>query len=286
MSKFFNETVKARIPILPVDGGNLAGLKEVATTDEKPDLKAVEFSHVPPTVDQKKRIEIPESKLLRARFAGSDSLSSAEEGYRALRTRLLRMCSARDLRSIIITSSIPGEGKTLTSFNLAFCCSQLNEMRVLLIDGDIRTGGLSNSLGFASSAGLADVLMGRCDPESAVLETNHPNLFVCGSGTTTLPSAELYAVGRWTEFIRWCRESFKLVLVDSPPIETLSDVELMAGACDGVLFVVRESHTHRDVLQKSAKQIDATKFLGIVYNVSDGPQHKNYDAGYGLRYGR
>lgn len=274
MSKFFNETLRAQKPILSEKGFELAGLKPIETPDEPTDLKTAESAIVGPELDQGSKIQVPDSMLLSAKFQGSHSLQSAEEAYRALRTRLFRMCSTRDLRSIVITSSVAGEGKTLTSFNLALCCSQLNDARVLLIDGDIRTGGLTRSLSSLSRPGLADVLSGACGAESAVFETNHSNFYVCGSGSTALSAAELYAGRRWQEFIAWCRESFELVLVDAPPIMTLSDVELMTAACDGVLLAVRARHTRRDVLHRFASQIDTKKFLGIVYNFSEGLHHK------------
>ncbi len=279
MSKFFNETLKTQNPVLPEQGFKLAGLQEFVTADEPTVLESVEPDTAPAEVDQVKKIDIPESMLLPRKFEGSPSLQSAEEAYRALRTRLVRLSSSRELRSVILTSSVPGEGKTLTSFNLALCCSQLKDMRVLLIDGDIRTGGLTRSLGSTSSLGLADILSGRCEAEAAVLETNHPNLYVCGSGSTALSPGELYAGRRWQEFITWCRGSFRFAFVDSPPIMTLSDVELMTAACDGVLLAVRARHTRRDELQKFASQIDAKKFLGIVYNFSEGPHQKYHYSG-------
>jgi protein-tyrosine kinase len=279
MSKFFNETVKIQNPALPEHGFELAGLQDTLPADEQSDLRDVELEVPPPEVSQVKKLDIPESMLLSRKFEGSHSLQSAEEAYRALRTRLFRLSSTRELRSIILTSSVPGEGKTLTSFNLALCCSQLKDMRVLLIDGDIRTGGLTRSLGSTASPGLADILSGRCDAESAVFETNHPNLSICGAGSTDLSPAELYAGRRWQEFIAWCRGSFHVALVDAPPIMTLSDVELMTAACDGVLLAVRARQTRRDVLQRFASQIDAKKFLGIVYNFSEGPHHKYHYSG-------
>jgi protein-tyrosine kinase len=275
MSKFFNETMKVRNPIAPEQVFDFPRLEEIETVVvPETDSKAAESVPIPAQVGESRKISIPESALLLARFQGSNSLQSLEEAFRALRTRLLRICSARHLRSIIVTSAVPGEGKTLTALNLAMCCSQLHDMRVLLIDGDIRTGELTHSLGLPPSPGLAEVLSGGCDRESAVKETNHANLFVCSSGSTTLPPAELYAGNRWQEFVQWCRESFNLVVIDSPPIMSLSDVELMTAACDGVLMVVRAGHTRRDVLQKSASQIDAKKLLGAVYNFSEGSHHK------------
>jgi capsular exopolysaccharide synthesis family protein len=279
MSKFFNETLKTKNPVQYGQGFELAGLQEAVTADEQPDLEAFEPEPASPEVGHVKKIDIPEAMLLPRKFEGSHSLQSAEEAYRALRTRLFRLRATSELRSIIVTSSVPGEGKTLTSLNLALCCSQLKDVRVLLIDGDIRTGGLTRALRSAPSPGLADILSGQCDAESAVSESNHPNLYVCGSGSTALSPAELYAGRRWQEFIAWCSGSFHLVIVDSPPIMTLSDVELMTAACDGVLLAVRARHTRRDVLKRFASQIDAKKFLGIVYNFSEGAHHEYHYAG-------
>jgi capsular exopolysaccharide synthesis family protein len=279
MSKFFNETLKVQKPTLSEQGFELAGLKDIETPDEPAEVRVAEPDTVLPELDKTTKINIPECMLLSAKFQGSPSLQSAEEAYRALRTRLFRLSATRDLRSIIVTSSIAAEGKTLTSFNLALCCSQLNDMHVLLVDGDIRTGGLTRSLGSLPRPGLADILSGGCDAEAAVFESNHSNLYVCGSGSTALSPAELYAGRRWQEFIAWCKESFQLVLVDSPPIMTLSDVELMTAACDGVLLTVRARHTRREVLQRFANQLDAKKFIGIVYNFSEGPHHKYHYSG-------
>jgi len=270
MSKFFNETQKSRNAIESGQEFSIAGLHETVTTEAQIAPKVAEPVYSQAGIEETRRVEIPASRLLPAQFEGSNSLNSAAESYRALRTRLLRLTSARDLRSIVITSSIPGEGKTLTSLNLALCCSQLHNMRVLLIDGDIRTSGLTRTLGFSSYPGLAEALSGQCSPEAVVLETNHPNLYVCGSGSTSLPPPELYAGQSWQEFITWCKKSFTLVILDSPPIMTMADVELMTAACDGVLIVVRARHTRRNELQKSAGQIDSKKLLGIVYNPLKG----------------
>jgi capsular exopolysaccharide synthesis family protein len=279
MSKFFNQTVKA-CEAAPADQGfTIAGLQEEVAVELRVAAEVAEIAPVLPVIEEAPKVEIPGSRLLPERFAGSNTLKSAEESYRALRTRLMRLTSARDLRSVVITSSVPGEGKTLTSLNLALCCSQLHDMRVLLVDGDIRTSGLTRNLGFSSHVGLADVLSGKSTAEATVLETNHPNFYVCGSGSSSVPAPELYAGQSWPEFMAWCKESFNLVILDSPPIMTMADVELMTAACDGVLMVVRARHTSRDELQKSAGRIDGKKLLGIVYNAADSARHNYYYAG-------
>jgi capsular exopolysaccharide synthesis family protein len=142
-------------------------------------------------------------------------------------------------------------------------------MRVLLIDGDIRSRGLSRRLESLSGPGLSEVLAGKCDPEDAILATDIPNLYVLTAGSPTIPAAELFAGPGWQELIEWSNQSFKLVLVDSPPVLNLADVELMTVACDGVLMVVRAQQTKRDVLQKTTSQLDPKKLLGVVYNAAE-----------------
>jgi protein-tyrosine kinase len=283
MSKFFNETTKGKQARLQDQGVNLESLEDFGT--EKEQTRSHEQTDVAQAVsvapaileEAPQKVTLPQSIFLSAQFSGSEAIRSAEESYRVLRTRLLRLSSSREFRSTVITSSVQGEGKTLTSLNLALSCCQLQNTRVLLVDGDIRTARLTQAIGIASE-GLADVLSGRCDPQSAILETNQPNLFVCGAGFSAHPPAELYAGGEWREFIEHCRDHFDLVLIDAPPVLNLSDVELMTAACDGVLLVVRASHTRRDMLQKVASQIEPKKLIGLVYNFSEGPHHKYYYA--------
>lgn len=283
MSKFFNETMKGMQARLQDQGLNLESLENFdAEKGQAPSQERTGVAQavsVAPAISEEapRKVTLPQSIFLSAQFSGSEAIRSAEESYRVLRTRLLRLSSNRELRSAVITSSVQGEGKTLTSLNLALSCCQLQNTRVLLVDGDIRTARLTQAIGIASE-GLADVLSGRCDPQSAILDTNQPNLFVCGAGTSAHPPAELYAGSEWREFIEHCSDHFDLVLIDAPPVLNLSDVELMTAACDGVLLVVRASHTRRDMLQKVAGQIEQKKLIGLVYNFSEGPHHKYYYA--------
>jgi protein-tyrosine kinase len=280
MSKFFNQTLRARDSQPPIEETNLADVREsqiAATAVEAPaPVSDVGGSRL----EQCEKISIPVKNLLHAQFKGSDSLAPAEESYRALRTRLLRLRSAQGLRSVVVTSASQGEGKTLTSLNLALCCAQLQGMRVLLIDGDVRSRGLSHALGLPEGPGLCQVLAGECEPLKAVTSTDVPNLYVLGAGSSSTPPAELFASHRWQELISSCSESFRLILIDSPPVMDLADVELISAACDGVLMVVRAQRTRRDVLQKSASLIDPKKLLGVVYNGTEGAHHRYH---YGLK---
>jgi capsular exopolysaccharide synthesis family protein len=199
----------------------------------------------------------------------------AVEAYRALRTRLLRFQAVRNIQSIAVTSGVAGEGKTLTTLNLALCYAQLFNARVLMLDGDLRTRGLTSLAATASPSGLAEVLEGTLSFESAVYSTNLPNLSMICAGNTSIAASELYAKPRWKEFMEWSSETFKLVLIDCPPILGLADFELIAGACDALLMVVRAHRTERGVLQDASRQIDKKKLLGIVLN-AHALQQANY----------
>ncbi len=192
MSKFFNETLKMR---------NSAVQEAVSKQADFQDLVDAAFSANTASIssgggwlDECRKIENPLTDLLKAQFKGSDSVESVLESYRALRTRLLKISLQEGLKSVLITSASQGEGKTFTSLNLASCCAQLHEMKVLLIDGDIRSRGLSRRLESLAGPGLSEILAGKCDPEHAILATDIPNLYVLTAGSPTIPSAEL----RWS----------------------------------------------------------------------------------------
>jgi protein-tyrosine kinase len=274
MSKFFDQTLRARDATLPQDALKLVGVREFLESAASPDAPSLDPGVS--RLEECRTLQMPLANYLHGQFKGSAALETAEESYRALRTRLLRLRSSQGLRSIVLTSAVPGEGKTITSLNLALCCTQLHDMRTLLIDADVRTHGLSRRLGCHPGRGLAEVLSGECEPKQVILATDVPGLHVLGSGSSAGAPAELFASRKWPEFIGWCNEEFKLVLIDSPPVLNLSDVELITAACDGVLIVVRAQYAKRDVLQKCASQIDAKKLLGVVYNAVENGAHQPY----------
>ncbi len=275
MSKFFDQTVRARKTTTPLEAVNFSGVHQ-SFLESTPAVQLPVSGLGSSRLEHCRKSSLLLSTFLQGQFKGSDTVEPAEESYRALRTRLLRAKASQGLRSVVITSAATSEGKTLTSLNLAICCAHLHDMQILLIDGDIRSRGLSRLLGNPPAPGLAEVLEGKSEPEKAVLSTDLANLYVLPAGSTNVPAPELFAGHRWQELIGWSSESFKLILVDSPPVLNLSDTELIGAACDGVLMVVRALHTPREILTKAAQQIDSKKLLGIVYNAVEDGSHHDY----------
>lgn len=212
---------------------------------------------------------------------GGVGSSRVSESYKGIRTRLLRLQATEGIRSLCISSAVPNEGKTLTSANLALCCAQLSTLRVLLIDADLRTGGLSQVLGVAEGPGLSEILAGTSKYEEAIVASNEcRNLFVLPAGTPPAPPPELFASPRWKEFVDWAGECFNLVVVDTTPILSVADFDLIASGCDRTLLVIRARHTLRESLERALEKLDRKKLIGTVFNGTDASEHSRYDDSY------
>jgi protein-tyrosine kinase len=278
MSKFFDQTQRAQ------DWSTREGLAKkleihqvletVKDTVREADTVSNELSDH--RLDRCRKFLLPRLEDGPVLMSHGEANHMAEECYRTLRTRLLRLQATSGIRSILFSSALPGEGKTLTTINTALCCSQLHEMRTLVIDGDLRTRGLSKLIGAPSGPGLSEILAGSARYEDAILSTDQPNLFALAAGSPSGAPPELFAGNNWKEFLGWCGETFKLVLIDAPPILGLSDIDLMANGCDGVLMVVRANRTKRQLLRKAVATLDPKKNLGVVFNATDAEMHKSY----------
>jgi capsular exopolysaccharide synthesis family protein len=204
------------------------------------------------------------------------AMQAAVEAYRTLRTRLVKQQTRNGARSLVVTSSAQGEGKTLTIFNLAICYAKIENWPVLMVDGDLRTRGLSILAGDPESPGLAEILENDCSYQSAVLRTDIPGLHILPAGETTSSPSELFSGQRWKEFMGWAAESFRLVLVDSPPALNLADFELIAASCESVMVVARARKTARESLTKVLAQVDPRKMTGVVFNASEETPENGY----------
>src|SRR5713226_2129240 len=227
MSKFFNEIRKAQDCAVREGATKRLDvqriLDNVKENVQKADAVAIDLAEM--RVGRSGKVHLARSSDSPVIHAGSESTEEALESYRALRTRLMRLQAEQGIRSVVMSSALPGEGKTLTTLNLALCCAQLQDHRVLVIDADLRTRGLSGLLGQPAGPGLGEILANQAQFDECIFATDLPNLYILCAGASKAPPAELFAEKRWKEFIGWCSESFKLVLVDSPPILPLADFE-------------------------------------------------------------
>ena len=283
MSKFFKETRKAQ-EWAAQEGAAGLPLDQFVQTMREGNAVAAGMAEI--RLGKCSRVHLAVKRGAPVPFLQREEFPEfSAESYRALRTRLLRLQTTRGLRSVVVTSSIQGEGKTLTTLNLGLCCARLHATRVLIIDADLRSRGLSRMFGGVPSPGLAGVLSGEATSEQAILASDIPNLYFLPAGMPSMSPTELFSEARWKEFVGWCGESFSLILIDSPPVLPLADFELIASACEGVLVVVRALSTRREVLQKAAVALDPKKMLGFVFNGVKGGLNDGYDYGYSYSYG-
>ena len=279
MSKFFNETQKASQWAEKRLANQDLDIKQVLEVLKQGSASGAEVAEL--RLDHCRKARLGSGKATHLIFEQDDSAQAALEAFRGLRTKLMRFQAESGLRSLVIASSVPGEGKTLTVINLGLCYSQLPDQRVLIIDADLRTRGLTQLIDHRGTAGLAEVLTDQAAPEEAILATDHKNLFILPAGSVSTSPPELFTRTRWREFLGWCSETFKVTLIDTPPVSPLADFELISAACDGVVMVVRAHHAQREMLQKTISMLDPKKLLGVVYNAST-LDAKDYDR-YGSR---
>jgi capsular exopolysaccharide synthesis family protein len=204
------------------------------------------------------------------------AMQAAVEAYRTLRTRLVKQQTRTGARSLVVSSGSPGEGKTLTAFNLALCYANIQNWPVLLVDADLRTRGLSRLMGDPESPGLAKILEEHCPYQSAVLGTDVPGLYVLPAGEASASPSELFSNTHWKEFMGWAAESFRLVLIDCPPVLNLADFELIAAPAENIMLVVRSRKTARETLARVLAQMDPRKLAGVVFNAAEELSSSEY----------
>lgn len=187
------------------------------------------------------------------------------EHYRIIRTRIVQ--HPRCPRIIGVSSAGPGDGKTISSINIAGVLSVRDNATVLLMDADFRRPSISRLLGLPAEPGLANVLSGACNLEDAIIRVEQfPNLYVLPAGASGANSAELLDSEQWKSLCSSMRERFGFVIVDGPPIAGVADYELIQASCDGVIVVVRPDHTDRTLFNRAFELIPEDKRLGVVLN--------------------
>ncbi|MCY1044770.1 MAG: polysaccharide biosynthesis tyrosine autokinase [Myxococcaceae bacterium] len=206
--------------------------------------------------------------------------SAAAEQYRTLYYRLERMREQRPMKVVALTSAMPGEGKTVTSVNLALAAARANpERRILLVDADLRRGQVAPTLGMRNKQGLAELLAGECDVRDVVRRFNATRLAVIPAGATPEESTQVLASARMKQFLKAVREGFDEVYVDLPPTLPFADAAILGHQMDGVLMVIRANVTPSKVVNQAVEQLAGAALVGCVLNgaeVNATPYLKNY----------
>jgi capsular exopolysaccharide synthesis family protein len=190
------------------------------------------------------------------------------EQYRLIRTKIVQ--HPAHPKMLIVTSPGPGDGKTVSSLNIAGILALRDDANVLLIEADFRRPTVSNKLGLPNEPGLANCLSGSCTLQDAIIRVEQfPNLYVLPVGKSVVNPAELLDTERWESVCAKVRGHFDYVILDTPPIGSVADYALIEAKCDGVIVVVRPDHTDRSLCIAAFEQIPTDKRLGVVMNCVD-----------------
>jgi capsular exopolysaccharide synthesis family protein len=200
-------------------------------------------------------------------FDGSNE--AAGEQYRVVRTNLLQHPDAP--RVLVISSCGSGDGKTLSAVNTAGALAMKKETTVLLLDADLRNPTLARTLGLPHEPGLADVLSGKARLEEAIVQTaQFPNLYVLAAGKARRNPAELLDSNGWRQLCATAKNSFRFVLMDTPPIAAVADYDLVQAVADGVIFVARPDHSNRSLCLTALQKVQASgKLTGVLINCAE-----------------
>ena len=214
-------------------------------------------------------------------FGNGDIGKVGAEGFRTLRSRLYQIASTRRLRRLLITSSVPAEGKTFVATHLAKSIIQQSDQRVLLIDADLRAPQLNNALGTTSTPGLADYLQGQADEYAVIQKNPSSNLCVIPCGARVSNPSELLLSSRMKELLDRVTPAFDWVILDSPPSLPVHDANNLAGLCEGVLLIVRAGKTNYESAKKAALEFQHKNLIGVVLNqVEEAELKESYYYGY------
>jgi capsular exopolysaccharide synthesis family protein len=208
-----------------------------------------------------------------------DQNSFGGEQYRLLRANFLLQQKERALKKILITSAVPGEGKTFTSCSLAGILAQEPGKRVVLIDADLRRPRAAQVLGCSDAdnlAGLCHVLRGEVALEEALLKISGMELYLMPSGGRPKNPAELLSSPNLESAFRTLSESFDWIIIDSPPVLALADSILLASIADFTLLVVRSGFTPSKVIQEAIQRLNKERIGGIALNRVRQSEYSRY----------
>lgn len=197
-----------------------------------------------------------------------DQSSTVTEQYRTIRTNIQFAMVNHKLKTLVVTSSGPSEGKSTTAANLAvvFATTGLN---VLLVDADLRKPTAHKTFQLNNGRGLSSLLSDRTlDYQSTVQPTVVDNLKVLTSGPKPPNPAELLGSQRMNQIVEELKEGFDLVIFDMPPVVAVTDAQIMAAKVDGTVLVVRQKVTQKSSLAKAKELLDIVNanILGVVFN--------------------
>jgi len=218
----------------------------------------------------------PNSRLV---AIGQEESLGAEK-FRFLAVRLRQLRQSRTMKKVLITSTIPQEGKSTVAANLACTLARRKPHRTLLLEGDLRRPTVAQKFGLGNVPGLSEWLRGESESMN-IYRLESLGLWVLPAGSAPENPLELMQSGRLSSLMDQLTSWFDWIVIDSPPVLPLADTSIWARLADGILLVTRKSVTEKQQLLRGLEAIERSKLLGALVNGSTDAAHSDYYQRYG-----
>ncbi len=206
----------------------------------------------------------------------SDNESPAAEAFRLLGVRLRNLRRDRPLKKVLITSTVPQEGKSTVAANLACTLALTTQQKILLLDGDLRRPSLSGKFGIGRNPGLCECLKGDDALSRCIYHLGDASLWILPAGSSQSNALELLQSGQLSRIMDHLAEWFDWIIIDSPPVLPLGDTSVWARLADGVMLVTRQGTTEKRHLQRGIEALEPKKLIGALLNCSQSSSDYNY----------
>jgi non-specific protein-tyrosine kinase len=232
----------------------------------------------PPVYSQSMHIELNKKALLENRCICIEPESMEIDCYKLLRTKILHLTQAKGWNTVMITSALPGEGKTMTAINLALTFSKAYNQTVMLVDCDLRNQNINKVLGLENNPGLIEYLIDGRSPQDSIIWPGIDKLTLMSGGRTIQNSTELLGSPRMQTLVKEMKSRYddRYVLFDVPPLLVGADALALAPHIDCILMVVEEGRTSTKDVQKALKMLPKEKVLGFVMNRAKSVKKEGY----------
>lgn len=215
-------------------------------------------------------------------IVNTDPKSPIAESYRMLRTNVQFSNSGKELKTIMITSSMPGEGKSTTIANLALAMAQAGS-RVLIMDCDFRRSIQHKIFKISDEQGLSSCIAMGLDLIDIIKKTDFKDLFIAPAGITPPNPSELLMSERFKEILAMAKKEFDYILIDAPPVAPVTDAIVISNYTDGVLLLISYNKVAPKAANRVKRQLEVAgaNILGVVLNKAGINEHYGYGYGYG-----
>lgn len=278
------ETFTSRVSTMPADAWTTPLVSDSAVAVAEPGTEPGAVSSARKTAAPAERVDGPSHcEVLAVRPPASshlvsvlDSESPAGEAFHLLGVRLRHMRRQRPLKKVLITSSIPQEGKSLVAANLACTLALRTQQKVLLLEGDVRRPTQSKIFGLPNKPGICEWLNGERAIVKSMYKLEGPGIWILPAGQATGDSLDLLQSGRAIPLMEQLTDWFDWVVIDSPPILPLADTSVWTNLADGILLVARQGTTQKRQLKRGLEALGNQRVIGAVLNSAKGMAHTDY----------